>query len=204
MAFVVKDSGERKQFDSGMVRDTSAGKTEYHRVFEGPMLERWAEHLTKGAAKYPDNPDGSANWTLAAGEAEYVRFRASACRHFFQLMRGDDDEDHAAAVFFNINGMMYVQEKMQTQAAVDFIMDESFDLPPVSEAEFEEATRDLDEILAFPDTRPELRQYASVVAAGLCDKLLGVRSPAAEFVAAEEARIQAESRVNSFDEMPEE
>lgn len=111
--FTIKDSGERKQFASGMVRDTAAGKIEYHRVLEGPMLGRWAEHLTKGAAKYPDNPDGSANWTLAEEQAEFNRFKASAFRHFMQLLNGDKDEDHAAAVFFNINGMMYVLEKMR-------------------------------------------------------------------------------------------
>lgn len=110
--FVVKDSGERQQFDSGMMRDTSVGKTEWHRVFEGPLLERWAEHLTKGAAKYPDIPDGSANWTLASGQAELARFRASAARHFAQWMRGDTDEDHAAAVVFNINGAEHCKAKM--------------------------------------------------------------------------------------------
>ena len=107
MASTVKDSGERKKFESGMVRDTSAGKTEWHRVLEGPLLERWAEHLTKGAAKYPDLPNGSANWTLANGPEEYKRFRASLARHFFQFMRGDTDEDHAAAICFNLNGMLY-------------------------------------------------------------------------------------------------
>ena len=111
--FVVKDSGVRTEFASGMVRDTDASKVQYHRVFEGPLLERWAKHLTLGAAKYPDNEDGSANWTRAEGQAELARFRASLCRHFVQFLRGDTDEDHAAAVVFNLNGMLYVQEKMR-------------------------------------------------------------------------------------------
>lgn len=107
--FTVKDSGERKQFQSGMVRDTTEGKTQYHRVFEGPMVDRWAEHLTKGAVKYPDLPTGAANWTLAAGDEERNRFIQSAVRHFVQWLRGERDEDHAAAVFFNINGAEYVR-----------------------------------------------------------------------------------------------
>lgn len=110
--FQVKDSGARQSFDSGMVRDTTEGKTEYRRVFDGPMLQRWAEHLTKGAAKYPDVEPGVANWTLAAGEAEYQRFRDSAVRHMMQWLRGDRDEDHAAAVLFNINGAEYVRERL--------------------------------------------------------------------------------------------
>jgi hypothetical protein len=109
--FSVKDSGTRATFESGMVRDTNEGKVQYHRAFEGPMFERWAIQLTKGAAKYPDLPEGHANWTLAEGQHELTRFRESAVRHFVQWLRGDQDEDHAAAVFFNINGVEYVRSK---------------------------------------------------------------------------------------------
>jgi hypothetical protein len=104
--FVLKDSGEREQFDSGMQRDTETGKVSYDLCFDGPMFERWAVQLTKGAKKYDDR-----NWMKASGEAEIARFRRSAARHFIQWLRGDMDEDHAAAVFFNINGHEYVKEK---------------------------------------------------------------------------------------------
>lgn len=104
--FTVKDSGARQQFASGMQRDTQDNKTRYHLIFDGPMLERWAEHLTKGAQKYDEG-----NWLKAQGDEELRRFRASAVRHFIQWMRGDTDEDHAAAVFFNINGAEYVKGK---------------------------------------------------------------------------------------------
>jgi len=113
--FGIKDSGKREEFASGMVRDTQEGKVEGDRMAEGPMLERWAVHLTKGAAKYPDRGLGRANWTLAAGEEEYIRFRKSAWRHFMQWWRGEIDEDHAAAVFFNINGAEYVKEVINGQ-----------------------------------------------------------------------------------------
>jgi hypothetical protein len=96
-----------------MVRDTAAGKIDYWRVFIGPILERLAVHVTKGAAKYPDVAPGVPNWTLAAGPEEQQRYRASAARHFVQWMRGDQDEDHAAAVVFNINGYEYVTEKLR-------------------------------------------------------------------------------------------
>jgi hypothetical protein len=111
--FVVKDSGERQQFAGGMVRDTARGKMDYTRLLDGPMLERWAIHLTKGAVKYPDTEPGRPNWTLAAGDTELHRFRESAFRHLMQWLRGDVDEDHAAAVFFNVNGACYVQDRMR-------------------------------------------------------------------------------------------
>lgn len=106
-AFEVKDSGERTQFASGMVRDTNTGKILWHLISAGPMLKRWAEHLTKGALKYSAN-----NWMKASGTEEYERFRESAYRHFMQWYYGDRDEDHASAVYFNINGAEYVKEKL--------------------------------------------------------------------------------------------
>jgi hypothetical protein len=114
-AFLVKDSGKRMEFTSGMVRDTTEGKTEFHRAADGPMLRRWAEHLTKGATKYPDVAPGTPNWTLAAGEAERARFKQSAFRHFMQWYNDERDEDHGAAVFFNINGAEYVRGKLESQ-----------------------------------------------------------------------------------------
>jgi hypothetical protein len=108
--FEVKDSGERTQFESGMVRDVTEGKTRYDLVFDGPMFERWAEHLTKGAVKYEPR-----NWMKASGEAELERFRESAVRHFMQWLQGDRSEDHAAAVLFNINGVEYVGDRMEAR-----------------------------------------------------------------------------------------
>lgn len=105
--FVTKDSGERMEFATGMMRDIEDQKTDYSLMFDGPMYERWAELLTRGAKKYTPR-----NWMKAATEEEIQRFKRSAARHFFQWMRGDTDEDHAAAVMFNINGYEYVTNRL--------------------------------------------------------------------------------------------
>lgn len=105
--FVVKDSGQRMVLSSGMQRDTTEGKTDYSLVLDGPMFERWAIHLTKGAAKYDKR-----NWMKATpGDGSYERFKESALRHFLQWYRGETDEDHASATFFNINGAEYVKTR---------------------------------------------------------------------------------------------
>lgn len=105
--YVVKDSGQRAEFKSGMVRDVATDKTDYTLVLDGPMFERWAVHLTKGAKKY-----AKRNWMKAAGQEELDRFKESALRHFLQWYKGDQDEDHAAAVYFNICGAEYTKEKL--------------------------------------------------------------------------------------------
>ena len=110
--FVIKDSGVRAAFPSGMVRDTSEGKVRYHRVLDGPMFFRWAAHLCKGAVKYPDVTPGVPNWTLASGEEELQRFKESALGHFIDWYVGKRDEDHAAALFFNVNGAEYVRDRV--------------------------------------------------------------------------------------------
>ena len=108
LEFVVKDSGERITFGGGMLRDAAAGKVDYTLAFDGPMFYRYAQHLHKGAQKYSPR-----NWMKAEGESEMERFRQSATRHFLQWLSGEQDEDHAAAVMFNLNGYEYVREKMR-------------------------------------------------------------------------------------------
>lgn len=113
MAYEVKDSGERMVFPSGMQREPSGEKAQYWRVLEGPMFERWTAHITRAAKKYADIAPGRANWTLAESEEELHRFKESAFRHFISWYRGETDEDHAAAVFFNINGVEYVKDVLE-------------------------------------------------------------------------------------------
>jgi len=112
--FIVKDSGQRQEFSGGMVRDVADNKTWWSLVYDGPMLKRWATHLTKGAKKY-----AARNWMKAEGQAELDRARDSACRHFAQWMAGEVDEDHAAAVYFNINLAEYVKEKLRDTTTQD-------------------------------------------------------------------------------------
>jgi hypothetical protein len=129
MDYTVKDSGQREQFDGGMVRDTSAGKSRPDLVRDGPMFQRWVNHLTKGAVKYD-----ARNWMKAKGEDEYNRALESLDRHYniyYTYMRyglNIEDpnnpkfdtplaEDHAAAIFFNINLVEYVLERCMDELA---------------------------------------------------------------------------------------
>lgn len=110
--FEIKDSGARTEYASGMMRDAAEDKTEYWSMRLGPMYKRWAQLLTKGRKKYPDTALGVPNWTLAAGEAELLHAKSSLTRHFEAYLAGETDEDHAAAIFFNVNLMEYIKEKL--------------------------------------------------------------------------------------------
>lgn len=114
-SFQTKDSGDREQYDSGMVRDTNEGKPRFDLVlpegvpYRDQLFTRVAELMARGAQKY-----GDRNWEKAAGEAELKRAKESAFRHFMQWYCGETDEDHAAAVFFNIQEAEFVKGKQAT------------------------------------------------------------------------------------------
>jgi hypothetical protein len=105
--FITKDSGKRIDYPSGMHRDIQDGKPRFDLCYQ-PMFKRWAELMMRGAEKYGDN-----NWQKANSEEELDRFKASAYRHFYQYINGEIDEDHAAAVFFNISAIEYLKERLK-------------------------------------------------------------------------------------------
>lgn len=107
----IKDSGERQTYSSGSMRDPSMGKIKWSRITFGPMMRRWAQHLTTAEAKYPDPKLGLPNFMLIESEEERLRYKESAFRHFMSWFNDEQDEDHAAAVFFNINGVEIIKDK---------------------------------------------------------------------------------------------
>lgn len=106
-SFQTLDSGERSEYPSGMRRDTDKGKPRYDLV-DRTFLKRWALLMARGAEKYGDN-----NWRLADSDEELQRFRSSALRHMFQWLEGDETEDHAVAVAFNVAAAEYVSERLR-------------------------------------------------------------------------------------------
>lgn len=115
-SFETKDSGERIEYASGMRRDVQSGKPRFDLLlvdgqpFEGQFLTRFAALLARGAEKY-----GERNWQLASSQEELGRFRASGIRHMMQWATGEVDEDHAAAVAFNLMAYEYVKWKLNAQ-----------------------------------------------------------------------------------------
>jgi hypothetical protein len=131
-SYETKDSGEREEYDSGMKRDTQDGKPRFDLIipesvpYADQLLTRIAGLYSRGAEKYEDR-----NWEQGSGKAELARARSSAFRHFMQWFTGETDEDHAAAVFFNIQAAEYFQRRLdQDEAAYDaYTRDEDLDLP---------------------------------------------------------------------------
>jgi hypothetical protein len=89
----VKDSGERQQFVTGAVRDAQTGKGMPH-LLPTHALFRLALHFENGAKKYGPN-----NWRKGIPLSRYLD---SCFRHWCAVRDGLHDEDHCAAVMWNI------------------------------------------------------------------------------------------------------
>lgn len=100
--FITKDSGNRQEFETGMVRDTQDGKPRFDLV-PVESLRRLADLYARGAEKYSDN-----NWKKGQ---PYSRAYASLFRHMIAWREGDRSEDHMAAVAWNAFAIMYYEEK---------------------------------------------------------------------------------------------
>ena len=96
MTYTTKDSGKKRVFDSGFQRDTAESKLRFD-LIPIDQLERVAWQFTRWAEKYWANNRQKALW-----ETECDAFRQSAYRHFIKWMKWEYDEDHAAAIIWNI------------------------------------------------------------------------------------------------------
>lgn len=95
------DSGSRRSFGTGAVRDADDDKPKMALV--SPFaLQRLGMHYTRGAVKYSPR-----NWELGMPISEYIN---SLERHLLALKMGDTTEDHAAAIAWNIFSYMHTQE----------------------------------------------------------------------------------------------
>lgn len=102
--FDVKDSGKRKAFSSGAVRDTSDGKPRPDLI--SPFaLWRLGEHMRKGAVKYE-----ARNYEAGMPFSTMVE---SWDRHALQWKKCERDEDHLSAVLFNVQAIIHFEEMIK-------------------------------------------------------------------------------------------
>ena len=99
----ILDSGTRREFDTGAVRDMSEGKGNFS-LLPWEVIWDLAKHYEKGNKKYPPDEDGIANWKKGIPVDSYFD---SAMRHLVKHKLGWIDEDHAIAALWNICGLVW-------------------------------------------------------------------------------------------------
>jgi hypothetical protein len=104
--FELKDSGARREFNTGARRDMASNKERPDLI--SPFAEsRVGSWLGKGAEKY-----GDRNWEKGM---PFTVFYASMKRHMMKFAKGWTDEDHLAAIIFNAQAIIHFQELGRTE-----------------------------------------------------------------------------------------
>lgn len=102
------DSGERRSFSTGSVRDKVDGKGAYHLMSPFPILQ-YALRMEDGMSKY-----GERNWEKGQ---PVMQFFNSGVRHMFNfledcLLGNEPKEDHLGAALWNIGGIVHTLKMM--------------------------------------------------------------------------------------------
>lgn len=98
---MIKDSGERTEFETGAVRDMHEGKGDMASLPFAALL-RLSKHYER-AKKY-------GRWNYTKGIL-VSSFMDSALRHIVKYLDGQVDEDHLCAAAWNLMGAMWTEEK---------------------------------------------------------------------------------------------
>lgn len=106
---MIKDSGDRTEFETGAVRDMHTGKGRMDLLPWNAIMEL-SKHCENGALKYGEN-------NVRKGIPGHSFFD-SAIRHLTKWFLGWNDEDHLVAAFWNIAWLL---EQRTTHPELDDI-----------------------------------------------------------------------------------
>lgn len=101
---VIKDSGQRQEFDTGARRDVQDGKGRFD-LMPPWALEMVSKLYEAGCRKY-----GDRNWEKGIPICRYLD---SGMRHTLKFMRGDTDEDHLVAACWNLMCCLDTRERIK-------------------------------------------------------------------------------------------
>lgn len=109
---VIKDSGERREFESGAVRDMSAGKGRMDLLPWAAILEV-AKHCENGANKYGEHNVDKGIPTHSLCD--------SAARHLAKYLDAWDDEPHLLAAAWNLLWAIQMEIKHPEMVDTPFV-----------------------------------------------------------------------------------
>jgi len=121
---LLKDFGETintvpfTSFSSGAIRDTQDGKEDYTETISWCAFKRYAQYMTKMAAKY-----GSGNFKKGIPIDNYEK---SLLRHVQKYMENkyeggtvEVEQDHLSAIVFNVFGIMHEEGRIIPNKEID-------------------------------------------------------------------------------------
>lgn len=111
---MLKQTGEPQRFEGGAQRDNSENKPRPDLICPYFRM-RFGRQLAKGAKYY-----GERNWEAGMPQS---RFLESLHRHLAAYEKGETDEDHLAALAFNLQGLISQEERVALERLDESWMD---------------------------------------------------------------------------------
>ena len=99
---MIQDSGKRREFETGAVRDIQTGKGRMD-LLPACALIRLSKHFENGVQKYEER-----NWEKGIPIHSFID---SGLRHIMNYLDGKTDEDHLCAATWNLMCAMWTEEK---------------------------------------------------------------------------------------------
>ena len=90
---MIQDSGNRREFETGAVRDIQTGKGRMD-LLPACALIRLSKHFENGVQKYEER-----NWEKGIPIHSFID---SGLRHIMNYLDGKTDEDHLCAATWNL------------------------------------------------------------------------------------------------------
>ena len=100
----IKDSGSRRAFATGAVRDVAGGKGRFD-LLPPDALREVAIHFEQGSLKY-----GPSNWMKGIPLSVFLD---SGLRHTFKILGGEHDERHDRAAAWNLLCFLDTAERIK-------------------------------------------------------------------------------------------
>lgn len=101
---MIKFSDKTEKYKTKSLRGNSQGKGRFD-LLPPTAISRVAKHFESGGKKY-----GDRNWEKGVPLNRYID---STLRHLFQILDNQTDEDHEAAVVWNMLCFMETKEKIK-------------------------------------------------------------------------------------------
>jgi len=100
----LRDTGRRVEFAGGAQREMTPGKGRFD-LLSPIAIQTVARIMEAGATKYKPR-----NWEKGLPLSSFLD---SGLRHLFQLLEGDEVEDHAGQAAWNILGFIHTREMIR-------------------------------------------------------------------------------------------
>jgi hypothetical protein len=112
----LKRKMEIRSFSTGAIRDSEEGKEDYIETISWSAFKRFAKYMTGKKKKYGEG-NFKKGMPIDAYERSLMRHIQKYLENKYEDGNSEKEEDHLAAAWFNIQGIMHEEERAKKDSA---------------------------------------------------------------------------------------